>query len=475
MPFSFRFLLLLGSRTSVFVLALTLLSLPPGSLRAQTASPGDYVRARVWLGPRGLAELAELGVAVDHGEGKAGVWFESDFSAFELTKMRTAGRRCDVVIADVQAYYRSQNASVPPPLAARVQSGVLCDPPVAYAVPSTFRLGSMGGFFTYDEILQKLDSMRLRWPNLITVKQPTGPLRSVEGRPLYWVKISDNPTVNEPEPEMLYNGVHHAREPMSVAQMLYYMYYLLENYATDPDVRAIVDNTELYFLPCVNPDGYLYNETTNPQGGGLWRKNRRDNLDGSFGIDLNRNYGTNWGYDDIGSSPDGFDQTYRGPNAFSEPETQAVRDFSLQHAFQVVLNYHAFGNVFIYPFGYAPDVYTPDSAQFTDYARWLTRDDRYTFGTCNQVLGYITNGDANDWQYSTAQGPKPQAFSFTPEIGQASEGFWPPANRIQPLCHENLARNLDAPGCCSPMRCSRTLHRGFFGNVPLLFAIPSGS
>ncbi len=302
----------------------------------------------------------------------------------------------------------------------------------------------MGGFFTYEEILQKLDSMRLRWPNLISIKQPTGPLRTTENRPLYWVKISDNPAVNEAEPEILYNGVHHAREPMSVAQMLYYMYYLLENYATNPDVRALVNNTEMYFLPCVNPDGYIYNQTTDPQGGGLWRKNRRDNLDGSFGVDLNRNYGANWAYDDLGSSPNTFSEVYRGTSAFSEPETRALRDFSLQHSFKIVLNYHAFGNVFIYPFGYEPNVYTPDSAQFTDYGRWLTRDDRYTFGTCNQVLGYVTNGDANDWQYSTQQGSKPKAFSFTPEVGQASEGFWPPADRIQPLCHENLTRNLDA-------------------------------
>ncbi|MBC7447736.1 MAG: immune inhibitor A [Hymenobacteraceae bacterium] len=422
------------------LLLLSLLMAAPTD--AQPMAPGAYSRVRVWLGPQGLAELARLGIAVDHGESKQGIWFASDFSAAELATMRAAGRRCEVLIADVQTHYRTQNARLPPTV--RVQAGLQCAPRVAYPVPNTFRLGSMGGFFTYEEILQKLDSMRLRWPNLISVKQPTGPLRTVEGRPIYWVKISDNPGLNEPEPEILYSGVHHAREPMSVAQMLYYMYYLLEKYATDADVRAIVNNTELYFLPCVNPDGYIYNQTTDPEGGGMWRKNRRPNPDGTFGIDLNRNYGSNWGYDDLGSSPNGFSDVYRGPSAFSEPETRAVRDFSFQHAFQVVLNYHSYGNVFIYPFGYERNIYTPDSAQFADYGRWLTRDDRYTFGTCNQVLNYVTNGDANDWQYSTLRGSKPQAFSFTPEVGQASEGFWPPADRIQPLCHENLTRNLDA-------------------------------
>ena len=442
MPFLLSILRVISQRGRWTLLALLLVS-PQSRAQpaAQPAAEGAYARARVWLGPEGLRELLALGIAADHGQSKPGVWFESDFSAAELARLRAAGRRCDVLIADVQVHYRDQNTH---PTPTRTQSGVLCDPAPAYAVPTAFRLGTMGGYFTYDEILQKLDSMHQRWPNLITVKQPTGPLTSVEGNPIYWVKISDNPNVNEPEPEMLYNGVHHAREPMSVSQMLYYMYYLLENYATNPDVQAIVNNTELYFVPVVNPDGYMYNEATNPQGGGLWRKNRRDNLDGTFGIDLNRNYATNWGFDNIGSSPSGSAETYRGTGPFSEPETQAIRDFSLQHAFQVVLNYHSFGDVFIYPFGYAPNVYTPDSAQFTDYGRWLTRADRYTFGTCNQVLGYVSNGDANDWQYSTVQGPKPKAFTFTPEVGLASEGFWPPLTRIRPLCHENLTRNLDA-------------------------------
>lgn len=412
----------------------------PNEVVAQPA--GAYSRVRVWLGPGGLRELAALGVAVDHGDSKPGAWFESDFSAAELARMRAAGRRCDVLIADVQAFYRQRNAQ--PAAPARAQSGVTCDQGPRYTRPQSFRLGSMGGFFTYNELLQKLDSMRLRWPNLISAKQPTGAGRTIEGEPVYWVRISDNPNTNENEPEMLYNGVHHAREPMSAANLIYYMYYLLENYSRDPEIRNLVNNTELYFIPCVNPDGYMYNEVNNPAGGGMWRKNRRLNTDGTEGVDLNRNYSSNWAFDDFGSSPDGFSEVYRGTAAFSEPETRIMRDFSLQHQFKVVLNYHSFGNVFIYPYGYQEDTYTPDSAQFTDYGYWLTRDDRYTFGTCNQVLGYVTNGDANDWQYSTVQGTKPKAFSFTPEVGKASEGFWPASSRIEPLCYENLTRNLDA-------------------------------
>lgn len=420
---------------------LTLLARPATALSPHSSE--TYSKARVWLGPGGMRQLQQLGVAVDHGDSKPGVWFESDFSGTELRALRQAGLRCDISIADVSASYRIRNVTAQP-LARPQAGGLTCDPVTRWQRPQSFRLGSMGGFFTLDEIYQKLDSMAIRWPNLITTRQSVGAGTTHEGRSLYWVKISDNPNTNEAEPEMLYNGVHHAREPMSVAHLLYYMYFLLENYATNPEVRALVNNTELYFIPVVNPDGYAYNEMTNPTGGGMWRKNRRDNQDGTFGVDLNRNYGASWGIDDDGSSPDGWSEVFRGPSAFSEPETQLVRDFSLAHSFKLALNYHSFGNVFIYPFGYAPNVFTPDSAQYADYGRWLSRDDRYSFGTCNQVLGYVSNGDANDWQYTTVQGPKPKTFSFTPEIGKASEGFWPFSSRIEPLCYENLTRDIDA-------------------------------
>src|SRR6185503_2455375 len=102
---------------------------------------------------------------------------------------------------------------------------------------------------------------------------------------------------------------------------------LLENYNTNPEVKYLIDNLEMYFVPVVNPDGYIYNETTNPNGGGMWRKNRRDNLDGEYGVDLNRNYGYNWGYDNNGSDPNTASDTYRGDTSFSEPETQNLKNF----------------------------------------------------------------------------------------------------------------------------------------------------
>jgi len=130
--------------------------------------------------------------------------------------------------------------------------------------------------------------------------------------------------------------------------------YLAQQYtAGDPEIVALLQENAVYMVPWVNPDGYVYNELTNPDGGGMWRKNRRDNGDGSFGVDLNRNYDYNWGYDDVGSSPVTSYSTYRGPSAFSEPETQAMRDFCNSRSFVIWLSYHSYSNLLLFPWSYA--------------------------------------------------------------------------------------------------------------------------
>lgn len=280
------------------------------------------------------------------------------------------------------------------------------------------------------------------YPNLITVKQPlSNTLTTVEGRPIYYVKISDNPNLSEPEPEVLYTALHHCREPNGMAAVIYYMWYLLENYATNTDIQQLVNNTEMYFVPCVNPDGYVFNEMTDPNGGGMWRKNRQQFPGGEYGVDLNRNYGVQWGFDDVGSSPDPAEDTYRGPSAFSENETQMISAFCQQHNFKLALNYHTYSNLLIYPWGYIPDYYTPDSALYKNYGDILTTYNKYAAGTANQTVGYMVNGSSDDWMYGE-QTLKPKTFAMTPEIGSADDGFWPQQSRIVDLCKENMYANI---------------------------------
>jgi hypothetical protein len=395
--------------------------------------PLSFSKAKVYTDDKGLQKLAEIGIAVDEGVIKKGAYFISDFSQNELQKIIANGFHVDILIEDVSSYYSERNAGIK----ASASNPGSRD----YEVPQDFSLGSMGGFCTHDEMLEHLDSMAAKYPNLITAKAPIGDFLTHDGRPLYWVKISDNPEINEDEPQVLYTGMHHAREAIGMQQMLFFMYYLLENYETDPNIKNLVDNRELYFIPVVNPDGYIYNEETNPNGGGMWRKNRRNNGGGSYGVDLNRNYGYMWGYDDEGSSPYSWDETYRGPEAFSEPENQAVKQFCEEHNFQFAFNYHAFGNDYLYPFGYT-NIYTPepDKQIYEAFGQSMTVENHFVTGTPWEIL-YSTNGDANDWLYGE-QFTKNKVYGVTPEVGADYDGFWPSADRIIPLCQQTMLMNL---------------------------------
>lgn len=405
----------------------------------------NYKRVKIYTNQAGMEQLNRLGLPLDHIEHKPGAWVIGEFSASELELINTMGYVYDVLIPDMSAYYQAQNKT--PQIHAKQGVSVNnCTPQVSdYATPQGFNLGSMGGFYTYTQMLAHLDTMFSRFPNLISSKQPIEGFITAEGNQLKWVKISDNPQTDEPgEPQILFNALHHAREPVSLSQLIFFMYYLLENYETDTNIQYLVNNTEIYFIPCVNPDGYLWNEFTNPNGGGMWRKNRNPNFDGTFGVDPNRNYGFMWGIDDSGSSPSTNSGTYRGPAPFSEPEIQAVKAFCEQKQLQMAFNNHSHGNLLLYPWGYQPNSETPDSTLFRAFAQELILENSFRAGTAIQTVGYLANGSSDDWMYGE-QETKNKIYSFTPEIGNSFvDGFWPSDQRIAPLCKSMMWHNLTA-------------------------------
>ncbi len=295
----------------------------------------------------------------------------------------------------------------------------------------------MGGYHTLDEVYLVMDSIHNQYPGLTTAKDSIG--YTIEGRPIYAMKVSDNPEIDEDEPEVFFNALTHAREPMGMEVLLYFMHYLTDNYGSNARVDSIVNNRELWFIPVANPDGYHYNEFIAPEGGGLWRKNRRDN-GGSFGVDLNRNYGYKWGYNNIGSSASPSSQTYRGTAPFSEPETQAIRDFVLARDFVITVNYHTFSDLLLYAWGYI-GFQPPDRLVYEVLAETATSVNNYVWGPGYSTI-YETNGDADDWMYGE-QFLKKKSLSFTPEVGGSEDGgFWPPAYMIPVMTLENLEANL---------------------------------
>jgi len=385
------------------------------------------------------------GVHVNHNH-KNGETITLEVSDYEYQQLVKDDLNPTVLIDNLSTYYAKRNAEDLPKakqqLAGkkatskaykRVAQDMSCTEN-SYPVPQNFNIGSMGGFTTYQELLNDFDKMANLYPNLITLKASASSSgqTTIEGRPIYYVKVSDNPNVDENEPEVLYTGLHHAREPVSMMNLQYYLWYLLENYGTDPTVTNIVNHTELYFIPVVNPDGYVYNQTTNPNGGGLWRKNRRNNGDGTIGVDLNRNYGYQWGYDNTGSSPNTNSSTYRGTAPFSEPETQIVKAFAESHNFINVFNNHSYSNFMLYPFGYST-TNSPDELLMDELSEQMCWHNRYAYGSNHDVL-YALNGDAGDWFYAE-QSTKNKSLAWLPEIGSSAEGgFWPPASLIILKC-----------------------------------------
>ena len=294
---------------------------------------------------------------------------------------------------------------------------------------------NFGLFHTYSEAGDWLDQMHLDYPDVVSAKWSLG--TSHEDRDIWCVRVSDNPEVDETgEPEILFDGMHHAREIMASEMVLMLIDHLGSGYGIDPEITWLLDNRELYLVPIVNPDGVVYNETTNPDGGGMWRKNRRNN-GGSYGVDPNRNYPFEWV--GPGSSTDPTSEVYRGPSPGSEPEVQAIMTLVNDHAFVTAQSFHSYSNLTLYPWGYTAND-SPDSDTFVHMAGIMTQYNGYEPGQAPDIL-YSVNGGSFDWVYG-AQGEHPMCLAFSNEIGGSSDGFWPDESRRETLFNENLWPSL---------------------------------
>ena len=399
-----------------------------------------------------LIELANNGVCIDHGLNKKNHFFISDFSASDLDKIKSLGFTYEILIEDVTSFYQNRNKSE-----LKLKSNEYCiDENNDYITPNNYDIkdgNDFGGFYTYEEMLDELDDMYSQYPNLITQRTDLKDEEYIEsphihetyeGRFLQLVKISDNPQTNEEEPQILYTALHHAREPGSMQQLIYFIWYLLENYESNDSIKQIIDNSELYFVPCVNPDGYVYNQTNEPNGGGMWRKNRRDN----HGVDNNRNYSfidengnEVWNTSGTTGNPNG--NTYAGNEPFSEAENRAIRYLVESKNFKLALNNHTYGNLLLYPYGYDYNQPTEDNEIYEFISSELVSENNY-----DNIISadlYPAAGDSDDFMYGMLTTEDNQTrekiFAMTPEIGSS---FWPQSSTIEDLCKGMIKLNLTA-------------------------------
>ncbi|NOZ55341.1 MAG: zinc carboxypeptidase, partial [Calditrichaeota bacterium] len=298
--------------------------------------------------------------------------------------------------------------------------------------------GYFDHFHNYERCKQELEWAETNYPDLAKVYDIGDGWEKTQGiadRDILAIKISDNVAEQEDEPEVLILSNHHAREIITPEIAVYMVHYLLENYGKDPYVTYLVDHRQIWIIPTMNPDGLDYVFTQDR----WWRKNRRDNGDGSFGVDLNRNYAYKWGYNDVGSSPDPSSNIYRGTGPFSEPETQAIRDLCIAHHFKIILSYHSYSQLYLYPWGYVAKN-TPDNYVFVALGDSMAHYNGYVPGNVASGAIYLTNGDSDDWFYGE-QEVKNKIFGLTVEVGTS---FFPDTTEIMPQILENLQPNLFA-------------------------------
>ena len=334
--------------------------------------------------------------------------------------------------------------------------------PSLFGTGGSLRLGASAGnpgYFTYAEMVAKMQELATNYPNLVSVYSIGTTAVAADGAPaqtIYGVKISDNVSVDENEPEVLYTGMQHAREAIGGTSMIFFMQYLAENYS-NPDnvIKELLDNREIFIVPCVNPQGYMFNYSGASgypvTGGGLWRKNRRHTGGGAsnIGVDLNRNYSVDFancaGASSSCGSTNPTSDTYFGPSAFSEPETRAIRDFVYGRNFVNSIDQHCYGPYYSLPYG-RPSLHSPYNHADSQYYRAIPAlmgfYNGHRAGNSPETVNYEVAGGIKDWLLmgDIGVGSKGKIYGMTGEAGGGN--FWAPVSQIVQLCKENCFQNL---------------------------------
>ncbi len=283
---------------------------------------------------------------------------------------------------------------------------------IRFSYPQNLAAAPSQEYKNPQEIEDFVHEVHAKYPD-ITEEKVIG--KSLEGRDIWAIKISDNAKRDEIEPAVLVNAMHHAREVMTPEITTDMIDYLTSNYGQDPEVTKWVDSYEIWVIPMFNLDGNNKMWTENS----MWRKNTRN----GYGVDLNRNYPTGWN-SCKGSSANTGAQDYRGTAPASEPETQAMMNFvaSIKPVFDI--SYHSYSEIVIYPFGCRPNK-TPTGQAVESIGQEIGKKLDYKPGTAWELL-YNADGGDIDWMYV-----EQQVIPFVIEVNSDWDGFHPDYKKMR--------------------------------------------
>lgn len=289
-------------------------------------------------------------------------------------------------------------------------------------------------FHNYQEVTSGL---RMLANSHADIAQMSSIGKSIEGKQLWALHINTTPGAlmdkKSNKPGILFVANHHAREHLSVEMPLMLAQHLLNN-RNDTQIAAMLENRDIWIIPMLNPDGAEHD--IQGQNYAFWRKNRRDNKDGTFGVDMNRNYGFGWGTG--GSSKDTSSDVYMGTAPFSEPETLALKDFVESHLnIKILLSFHTFSELILYPWGHKYDSIenTKDLTAYKAMAETMAKWNHYTPQQSSEL--YIASGDTTDWSYGE-HGIFSFTFELSPGGSSGAGGFYPGAGIIDRVFQDNL-------------------------------------
>jgi hypothetical protein len=380
---------------------------------ARSASPPVRIAIRVPCDDPAACTLAES-LALDvwtelPGQGQP---LDLVVSSAALDRLAAAGVAWQVLVPDIDAVAAAE--------ARRLRS------------PAAHTADWFGEYHDYNAIVAHLGELAEIAPAHIAL-EPIG--NSLDNRPIWALRVAGGDPDATP---MLINGTLHAREWIASMVATCIADRLIRDYDRDPAIHAFVQHTRLWVVPVANPDGYQYSWSTDR----YWRKNRR----GTFGVDLNRNFSV--GFGGTGSSGSRLSQTYRGPHAFSEPESSALRDLSRREHIALHVDFHAYGQIALYPWGHTG---TPSD----DRDRFAAIGDRMVsamvaqhgtrFRLSSAIEFYPAAGAMLDWMYGEA-GALSYTIELRPSWPGGTGGFVLPPEQIRPTCDEGLAAVLALRG-----------------------------
>jgi hypothetical protein len=253
-------------------------------------------------------------------------------------------------------------------------------------------IGEYTIYHTYEEMISEIEQIEMNHSSIVKVHNLT---TTFEGRTVWALKISDNPEINDTsEPDVLLTAGQKANSLISVEIALYLLNHLTNNYGEDSAVTELVNDREIWIIPMLNPDGHSYigNGTED------WEKNRREVEDDVYGVNLNTNYGFEWGLDNH-SSDDTDSPYYHGSSPFSEAETEAVKSLveSPETNFVFSLSFSSFGENITYPWGYT-NTSTPHDDLLHEIASDMAMYSGYNVLQSGEQ--YINHGNMDDWLYN---------------------------------------------------------------------------